>query len=79
MSTAGLLTLTMLAFAVGTSFFWIQARRRVRQRMLDQLVAEAEKRIRAEVLARAAGHTREQLAKRQAFKNPSATGAHRAR
>lgn len=61
----GLIVATLLAFAVGTSVAWIQARRRMRERLLDKLVAEAEQRIKEEVVRRAAIESSEKMAKGQ--------------
>ena len=47
-----LLILTALAFALGMGLSWWQTRRRIRREITDRLVAEGEKRLRAEILAR---------------------------
>ena len=53
MSNALILTM-LLAFAIGTAAAWIQARRRMKAQLRDRLVAEAENRIKQELIRRLA-------------------------
>lgn len=55
------IVLTVLAFAVGTAFAWVGARRRMRERVTERMVTEAEKRLREEILRRVAAETAEHL------------------
>jgi hypothetical protein len=61
-----LILLTGIAFAIGLSVSLIQTRRRVRRKVTERLVAEAQSRIRAEVLRRLQEQARAEISKMKA-------------
>ncbi|MGJ8668740.1 MAG: hypothetical protein ACSHXK_04550 [Oceanococcus sp.] len=61
---------TILAFAIGTAVAWIQARRRMRVKVRDHLVLEAEKRIKQELIRRLSERAAKDLVAGEASASP---------
>lgn len=52
--TSSVIIFTVVAFGLGMGIAWVQARRRMRENVRDQLVAVAEERLKQEIIKRVA-------------------------
>ncbi len=52
--TSSVIIFTVMAFGLGMGIAWVQARRRMRENVRDQLVALAEERLKQEIIKRVA-------------------------
>lgn len=52
--TSSVIIFTVMAFGLGMGIAWVQARRRMRENVRDQLVAVAEERLKQEIIKRVA-------------------------